>query len=131
AMAAGLTVLPDRLSDLRKFLCEKAAGFEHPPTEVDLQYACGAVTPSIVEALESLEPFGMKNPKPRIAVTGGWVRSAIVMKGKHLKLFVAGKDGETECLMWNGIGTPVGDALKESEGRWIDVYGTARIDAFG
>lgn len=131
AAAAGLTVLPERIGELRAFLCEKAADFRHVPTEVDLAFECGKVTPSVVEALERLEPFGMKNPKPRIAVTGGWVRAATVMKGKHLKLYVTGPHGETECLMWNGIGTPLGDALAGSERYSVDVYGTAKVDAFG
>lgn len=131
AMAAGLTVLPERIDELRAFLCETIVGFIAPPIPVDLAFKCGELNPDVVEGLEALEPFGMKNPKPRIALVGGQVRSVQIMKGLHVKLFVMGQDGETEVIMWNGIGTPLGDALAESEDHWIDIYGTARIDAFG
>jgi len=131
ALAAGLTVLPERIEDLRRFLCAKAEGFVPPATEIDLAFPCGKLSPPDIEQLEALEPFGMKNPRPRVAITGGLVRSVSVMKGKHVKLFVIGRDGETECIMWNGIDTPLGDALAVSEGRYADIYGTARVDSFG
>lgn len=131
ALAAGLTVLPERIADLRAFLCAKAEGFVPPATEIDLSFPCGKLAPADVESLETLEPFGMKNPRPRVAIVGGEIRSATVMKGKHLKLFVLGRHGETECIMWNGIGTPLGDALAASEGNYADIYGTARVDSFG
>lgn len=131
AMAAGLTVSPDRIEDLRSFLCEKIEGFEHPPTEIDLAFKAGAINPATVEALETLAPFGMKNPKPRIAILNGLVRSVRIMKEKHIKLFISDAGRETEAMMWNAIGTPLGDALAGCEGHYVDVYGTARIDSFG
>src|SRR5690606_4953048 len=99
--------------------------------EVDLSYECGRLTPAAVEALDALEPFGMKNPKPRVAVTGGWVRRVFILKERHVKLLVTGRHGETECLMWNAIGTPLGDQLAQCEGRYVDLYGTPRIDSYG
>jgi len=129
--AAGLTIDPSRIDDLRAFMNEKAEGFIAPPTEVDIAFECGILTPEIVEALESLQPFGMMNPKPRIAILGGWVRNVRIMKEAHVKLWVAGPRGETEATMWNAIGTPLGDALAACEDRWVDIYGTARIDSYG
>lgn len=131
AAAAGLSVAPEKIPELRSFLCKLAEGFNHPPTEVDLAFGCGELKADIVEALERLEPFGMKNPKPRVAILGGYVRSVQVMKGIHVKLFISGQNGETEAVLWHAIGTPVGDALAASEDHWVDIYGTARIDAFG
>lgn len=131
AMAAGLTVVPEKIDELREFLCEKAVGFEHPPTEIDLAFKAGELNPTLVEALESLEPFGMKNPKPRIAILNGLVKSVRIMKDLHVKLFISEGGKETEAMMWNAIGTPLGDALAICEGHYVDIYGTARIDSFG
>lgn len=131
AMAAGLTVIPEKIDDLRKFLCEKAIGFEHPPTEIDLAFKAGELDPTLVEALDSLEPFGMKNPKPRVAVLNGLVKSVRIMKEMHVKIFISEGGKETEAMMWNAIGTPLGDALAGSEGHFVDIYGTARVDSFG
>lgn len=131
AMAAGLTVLPERIDELRAFLCERAKDHVHPPVEVDLSFECGRLTPDAVEALGALEPFGMGNPKPRVAITGGWARRVFVMKERHVKVLLTGRHGETECLMWNGIGTPLGDELANCEGRYVDIYGNPRIDSYG
>jgi single-stranded-DNA-specific exonuclease len=131
AAAAGLTVLPERIDDLRKFLCERAVGFQHPATEIDLAFKAGALNPALVEALETLEPFGMKNPKPRVAVLNGLVKSVRIMKELHVKLFISEGGNDTEAMMWNAIGTPLGDALATCEGHYVDIYGTARIDSFG
>lgn len=131
AAAAGLTVLPERIDDLRKFLCERAVGFQHPATEIDLAFKAGSLNPALVEALETLEPFGMKNPKPRVAVLNGLVKSVRIMKELHVKLFISEGGNDTEAMMWNAIGTPLGDALATCEGHYVDIYGTARIDSFG
>src|SRR5690606_35298514 len=66
--AAGLTVIPEKLDELEAFLCARAEGFVLPPAAIDLAFECGTLTPAAVGCLEVLEPFGMKNPKPRIAV---------------------------------------------------------------
>lgn len=131
AAAAGLTVVPERIDELRKFLCERAVGFQHPATEIDLAFKAGALNPALVEALETLEPFGMKNPKPRVAILNGLVKSVRIMKELHVKLFISEGGSETEAMMWNAIGTPLGDALATCEGHYVDIYGTARIDSFG
>ena len=69
--------------------------------------------------------------KHRIVVHGGWARQVNVMKERHVKVILCGPAGETEAIMWNAIGTPLGDALAESEDRWVDVYGTAKVDEYG
>jgi single-stranded-DNA-specific exonuclease len=48
-----------------------------------------------------------------------------------VKLYLAGEAGETEALMWNAIGTPLGDALAASDDKFVDIYGTAEINVFG
>jgi single-stranded-DNA-specific exonuclease len=53
------------------------------------------------------------------------------MKERHVKLFLAGEAGETEALLWNAIGTPLGDALAASDDKFVDIYGTAEINVFG
>ena len=129
--AAGLTVDPERIGELAAFMAERAKGFVPPPVEIDLAFECGRLDPAAVHVLEALEPYGMKNPKPRIVVHGGWARQVNVMKERHVKVILCGPAGETEAIMWNAIGTPLGDALAESEDRWVDVYGTAKVDEYG
>jgi single-stranded-DNA-specific exonuclease len=132
AMAAGLTVADDRIPELRAFLCEQAKDFVRPPVQIDVALKCGELSPGMVEAFGRMAPFDQKdNPEPMIAVYGGWVKNVRIMKERHVKLFLAGEAGETEALLWNAIGTPLGDALAASDDKFVDIYGTAEINVFG
>lgn len=131
-MAAGLTVTQDRIHDLRTFLCDKAKDFAQPSVQIDIALKCGELTPGMVEAFGRMAPFDQKdNPEPMVAVYGGWVKSVKIIKERHVKLFLAGEAGETEALLWFGIGTPLGDALAASDDKFVDIYGTAEINVFG
>lgn len=130
-MAAGLTIDPERIDDLRAFMAREADGFVRPPITVDLALRSGELTPDLVSALDSLQPFGTGNTRPKLAVVGGWVKRCMILKGLHLKLIVTGDEGENEALLWNAIGTPLGDALVGLEGCHVDLLGSPRIDEFG
>ncbi|NTF17533.1 single-stranded-DNA-specific exonuclease RecJ [Agrobacterium rubi] len=132
AMAAGLTVAQDRISDLRAFLCEKAEGFVRPPVQVDVALKCGELSPSMVEAFARMAPFDQKdNPEPVVAIHSGWVKSVRILKERHVKLFLAGEHGETEAFLAFGVGTPLGDALAKSDDKFVDIYGTLEINEYG
>lgn len=132
AMAAGLTVAEDRIPELRAFLCEQAMSFVQPSVQIDIALKCGELTPAMVEAFGRMAPFDQKdNPEPMVAIYGGWVKNVRIMKERHVKLFLAGEAGETEALLWNAIGTPLGDALAASDDKFVDIYGTAEINVFG
>jgi single-stranded-DNA-specific exonuclease len=127
-MAAGLHVKPENVGDLRQLLCSKSDGFKLHPVEVDMTIACGGLTPPLVEAMEKLRPFGMANPQPRIVIHGGYVSRVEIMRGVHVKLHLAGRFGSCKAVLFNAIGTPVGDALALTEDKFVDVYGRARVD---
>jgi single-stranded-DNA-specific exonuclease len=131
AAAAGLTVAPDRVDELRAFLAEKAKGFVAPPVTVDMVFRCGELTPDIVDEMEQMEPFGVGNSRPKIAIVGGWVRQSRVLKEAHVKITLSGRFGQMEAIMFRAIGTPMGDALAGSENMFIDVIGTPTINEYG
>lgn len=131
APAAGLTIDPSRLDDLRDFMNERAKDFEHPPVSYDMKLAPGELSASLLDQLEPLRPFGMGNKKPRIAIVGGLVKRVMTLKEKHLKIVVTGPKGDTEVMIWNAIGTPLGDGLAGAEDFYIDIAGDAKIDTFG
>lgn len=129
-MAAGLHVKADKVDELRLIMCAKSEGFQLPPVEIDMAIACGGLTPGLIEALEMLRPFGMENPQPRIVVHGGYVTRVEIMKGLHVKLHLAGKFGGCKAVLFNAIGTPLGDALALTEDKFVDIYGRARVDLY-
>jgi hypothetical protein len=100
AQAAGLTIAPDVLDELRRDVCayidahydETVFEKKH---EYDLTLTPGDITHELVKDLERLAPFGACNELPRIAVFGADITAAKFV-GKdgqpHLK-FVMQKDG--------------------------------------
>lgn len=127
-MAAGLHVKPENVGELRRVLCTQSDGFKMLPVESDMSIACGGLTPPLVEGMETMRPFGMGNPQPRIVVHGGYVTRVQIMLDKHIKLHMAGRFGSCKAVLFNAIGTPLGDALALTEDKFVDVYGRARVE---
>src|SRR3546814_5057676 len=117
AAAAGLTIDPARIDELRAFMNARIEGFEAPPTGVDMVVECGMLTPDLVESMALLAPFGRGNPEPRIVVVGGFCRKVRILKNAHVKAFLTGPTGEVELILFKGVGSPVGDAIQRAEGR--------------
>jgi single-stranded-DNA-specific exonuclease len=131
AMAAGFTVDEGRVDDLRDHLRAAASGFVAGPSWVDVVTAPGEALPGHVQAAQAMEPCGMGNTKPRIALVGGRVRRVQNIQGKHAKAFVSGPAGETAVMMFNGVGTRVGDAILGSLGKRADFLGTLDLNTYG
>jgi single-stranded-DNA-specific exonuclease len=129
-MAAGFTIDPARIGEFRNFLTPLAAAAVRPLTSVDIAIPAGMLTPALVTALKSLAPFGNGNPNARIAVVGGVVKKIYEIKGRHLKFFLRGPHGETQAMLFNGVGTPFGEELRRVEGCRVDLLGTATIDSY-
>jgi single-stranded-DNA-specific exonuclease len=115
--AAGITLKPDRIAELRRRLNEHAASCL---TEEDLQ-ACVSIdaelpteeiTFGLVSELSSLEPFGAGNPRPVFMARNLCILTEPRLIGeRHLKMCVAGPRGRPlETIWWNGAEQP--NALK-------------------
>ena len=98
AMAAGLTVAPDRLGALADFLDERlgaavVAAQAGQSLQLDLAVAPGGLVPPLVETLESAGPYGMGWPGPRVAVGPVRLIKADLVGKDHVRLIVRGDDG--------------------------------------
>ena len=96
AQAAGLTIAPEILDDLRRDVCGYIAAHYDDSAFVrqkpyDMALNAGEITRELVEDLKRLEPFGQSNEKPAVAVCKGAVASSRFV-GKvgqpHLKLVI-------------------------------------------
>ncbi|HKV43974.1 MAG TPA: single-stranded-DNA-specific exonuclease RecJ, partial [bacterium] len=98
AMAAGLSVMREAVPEFRRAFQERAAaGAEAwamlPSLRIDAEVRLSEVTPSLVDALERLGPFGAGNPEPLLASRGvRAVNRRLVGGGQHLRMDVT--DGE-------------------------------------
>jgi single-stranded-DNA-specific exonuclease len=104
-MAAGLSIEPNKIDELRRLLNEHAATVLkqedlQPRLRIDAVVRLDELDANFFEQLERFEPCGQNNPEPAFAALGVQLRGARVVGKNHLKFFVT--DGETsaEAIWW-------------------------------
>ena len=130
-MAAGMTLSMDDVDELRRRLNEQAAvqlSDEDfiPVTAVDAVCEVEDVTLAAIEEMQKLAPFGVGNPKPRIAVKDAGLESirAIGSDGSHLKMTL--RNGQATL---DSIGFGLGAFAKEiSPVAHVSIVGEASIN---
>lgn len=111
SQAAGLTITPEQLPELRrrlKEIAEKEIAPEAfvPTVEIDAELQPSDVTQELVTALGTMEPFGMGNPHPIFMLRKMKVREhgRLGNNGDHLKLRVSRNGGGTFSALGWGMG---------------------------
>lgn len=106
--AAGITIKPDRIGELRRRLNAHAASCLtdeelQPCVNIDAELPAEAITFRLTNELSSLEPFGAGNPRPVFLTRNLRITSEPrVMKERHLKMYLAGAEGRPlETVWWN------------------------------
>jgi single-stranded-DNA-specific exonuclease len=138
AMAAGLTVAPDRLAALADWLDERlgrevTAARVGQALQLDLAVAPLGLNPALVEELESAGPYGVGWPAPRLAVGPVRVVRADLVGTDHVRLIVAGNDGgQFKAVAFRAASTEFGQALlRAPRDRRLWLAGRAKIDDWG
>ena len=138
AMAAGLTIGPDKLEALSEWLdSHLARDVSHASSNqamlLDLALSPGGLTPSLVETLESAGPYGMGWPGPRVAVGPVRVVKADIVGADHVRLIVSGQDGgRFKAMAFRAAESEMGQTLLHaSQGRRLWLAGRAKIDDWG
>jgi single-stranded-DNA-specific exonuclease len=106
--AAGITIKPDRIPELRQRLNAHAASCltaedMQPRVYVDAELPTGEITFELVGELNALEPYGAGNPRPVFLARNLCIVSEPRLIGqRHLKFAVAGPKGRPlETIWWN------------------------------
>ena len=107
--AAGITIKPERIVELRRRLNEHAAGCLttedlQPCIRIDAELPTKEITFELVGELQTLEPHGAGNARPVFIARNLCIVSEPRLIGhRHLKLSVAGPKGRPlETIWWNG-----------------------------
>ncbi|MEP6869767.1 MAG: single-stranded-DNA-specific exonuclease RecJ, partial [Novosphingobium sp.] len=135
AMAAGLTMAPDKLTALSDWLDERLgatviAAMAGQSLLLDLSLTPRALTPELINTLESAGPFGMGWPAPKLAVGPVRLIKADVVGTNHLRLIVRGDDGGSfKAIAFRAADSEMGQALlSQGANRKIWLVGRAKID---
>jgi single-stranded-DNA-specific exonuclease len=120
--AAGLSIMRMHISELRRRLNAHAASHLTasdlvPALKIDMELPDAALTLSLAEELRALEPFGAGNPRPLFLTRDLRILSEPrIMKEKHLKLRVAGKQNRPlEAVWWSGVEELAGRTLSPGQ----------------
>jgi single-stranded-DNA-specific exonuclease len=135
AMAAGLTVAADRVTELEAFLTarlapEVAGAPARDQLNLDGALQVGAATRELYDLLETIGPYGAGHPEPRFALADARVVRADVVGGDHVRVVLSGTSGKGRLkgIAFRAAGTPLGRALAESGGAGLHLAGHLRAD---
>ncbi|MCW1428239.1 single-stranded-DNA-specific exonuclease RecJ [Novosphingobium sp. JCM 18896] len=138
AMAAGLTIAPDKLDALADWLDARlgnavTSAMRSQALLLDLAVAPGGLTPELVGTLESAGPYGMGWPGPRVAVGPVRLLKADLVGSAHVRLIARGDDGASfKAIAFRAAESEMGQALLHAaQGRKLWLAGRAKIDDWG
>ena len=133
AMAAGLTVLKERLGDLRGFLEEKLGprvlAAQDRALSIDAALTSGAATLELIELLEQAGPYGTAHPSPVFAFPAHRVLYADAAGSDHIRCTIASSDGKRlKAVAFRAMGTELGELLLSERQLPLHIAGRLTID---
>ena len=133
AMAAGLSVRPDAIPELRAFLNEHLAqeaqaAAEQDGLDIDALITTGGADRSLYQSFQALAPFGPGNPEPMFAAANVRVERPMALRGGHVRVTLTdGSGGRLKAVAWRAEDTEAGRRLL-NEGGAIHVAGRLKPD---
>ncbi len=134
AMAAGLSMDPTRLDELRDYLETATQGTtfeleEARVLEIDGTLAPGAADGALLEMIEHVGPFGSNAPEPLFAVPNVRAAGARRVGENHMAFDMIGEDGaRVRAIAFRVADGPEGQAIQN--GAAIHVAGRLRPDTW-
>jgi single-stranded-DNA-specific exonuclease len=117
AMAAGLTVRPSAIPELRAYLADKLAAemvdaAAQDAVEIDALLAPGGATRALYEDFQRLAPYGPGNPEPLFAIADVRVERPIAMRGGHVRVTLVDSSGaRLKAVAWRAGESELGQRL--------------------
>ncbi len=133
-MAAGLTLRPGAIPELRAFLCERLAGemdvaAVEDALDIDALIASSAAA-ALRQDFEQLAPFGPGNPEPLVCLADVRIERVRPLKGGHLRCVLADAAGAPlNAVAWRVADTELGRRLAAGGGS-LHVAGRVRADTW-
>jgi single-stranded-DNA-specific exonuclease len=133
AMAAGLSVRPDTIPELREFLCQRLAGETEAATaadglEVDAVVTTAGCDRGLWQDFQQLAPFGAGNPEPLFAIADVRIERPMALRGGHVRCTLVDRTGgKLKAVAWRVEDSEMGRRLLQ-EGGGIHVAGRLKPD---
>ena len=132
-MAAGLTVLKERLGDLRGFMEERLSvqvqAAQDRALSIDAALTAGAANLELIELLEQAGPYGAAHPSPVFAFPAHRVLYADAAGSDHIRCTLASADGKRlKAVAFRAMGTELGELLLSERQLPLHIAGRLTID---
>ncbi len=137
AMAAGISVVRERLTDLKCFLQENlaapvAAARSGEALLIDAALTAAGANLSLMAGLARGGPYGAGNPEPVFAWPAHLLADAADIGNGHVRLRAVGRDGaKLDGIVFRAASEPIGRALHAARGSFVHLAGTLANDNFG
>ena len=136
AMAGGLTVLADRITELTVFLDERLSEELENARDANALKLDGVLTPSgatieLAEALQGAGPFGQGNAEPRFVVSHVRISFAQRVGRDHVRFSLRDETGATlNGIAFRCADNPMGEALLAGNDQLWHAAGRLKCDAW-
>lgn len=133
AMAAGLSVRPELIPDLRAFLNDKISAeaeiaAAEDALDIDALVTAGGADRGLWQAFQAMAPFGPGNPEPMFAAANVRVERPMALRGGHVRVTLTdGSGGRLKAVAWRAEETELGRRLLNEAGA-IHVAGRLKPD---
>jgi single-stranded-DNA-specific exonuclease len=133
AMAAGLSVRPDAIPELREFLCARLAdeseiAAAEDALEIDALVTARGGDRALWQDFQRMAPFGPGNVEPTFAAADVRVERPMALRGGHVRCTLTdGSGGKLKAVAWRVEGSETGRRLM-TEGGAIHVAGRLKPD---
>ena len=137
AMAAGLSIVKDRIGDLRAFFEETLAeeterAQQNQSLKIDAALTASGATIALIEQIESAGPFGAANPAPIFAFPAHRVVYADIAGTDHVRCTLAAADGSRiKAIAFRVADTELGEILLTERAMPLNFAGRLAINDWG
>ena len=137
AMAAGLSVAPDKIDALTQFLqdhlrSQVARARESKTLKIDAVVALSGASTYLIDQIEKVGPFGAGNPGPRFVIPELDLLKADRVGQNHLRCIFKSKAGKSiKAMAFRQADEPMGHLLRTGIGRRFHIAGKLKKDTWG
>ena len=136
AMAAGLTIIADKIPELRAFF-ETRLGADasrlraEQSLVIDAAIMAGGATLSLLTEIDRAGPYGSGHPEPLFAFGAHRVVDAMEVGTNHVRAKLKAGDGKTlEAIAFRAANQPIGIALMKNRGCVLHLAGSLAINRY-
>ncbi len=135
AMAAGFTLLEERIEGFKEFLAEHISGqlggrVLVPELGVDGALSVEGANLDLIEILDKAGPYGAGNPRPRFVLTSVKILSPKNVGIDHVSCLLGAPESSARirAISFRSLGKPIGEALMNGRGASLHVAGHLNVN---